>query len=113
MSGGRFTLRLASGDVVHDVRIQGRGGEVGSDLLHLDPDKQIAANTRSMQAAIRFANAGRRNPVCFEPEPGHALARPGPWRGRLDHEAPTVVVDLRGASIVAVGASRYETESDG
>lgn len=108
MSGARFTLRLATGEVVGPVRVHGRGGEVGVSALQCEPHELVRYASRKMAAEIRLVTAGRDG-LFYHPKPGHVRAYFGDFKSTMDEEV-TRDLDIRGAKIVRVEPSRYDEE---
>lgn len=86
MTPARFTLRLASGEVVGPVAVHGAGGPLAVDA---------AAHLR---LALRRVAEGRRLVGISEPQPGHVRAYVHEAAGDSDER----LIDLRGAELVAV-----------
>lgn len=84
------TLRLASGELVGPLNMQGAGGAIAR---HSDP-----ARTRA-HFELLISRATEGLPLsCFEPEPGHCWMMRRRWHGDEDGRR----VDLRGAVVIDV-----------
>ena len=92
----RFDLTLANGAALHDIRIQGHGGELGGAVAHLigtpSEEHALQETLQRLQRMIRAANEGKPLAI-YEPAPGHIKVYHGPANSDRAE-----VVDVRGAT---------------
>ena len=92
----RFAIALVGGRVLRDVRVQGRGGELGGSGSHLmGTEFEGAAKEqilRRLRLAIKAADTGRPLAI-YEPAAGSAKVYFGPQTNERAE-----IVDIRGAT---------------
>lgn len=106
MSGGfRFTLRTRTGVVLKDVRVQGRGGEIGASFIQQDA-RGCESGKKTLEAIVRVLGRGRGEHIAYQPKPGHLLCFLGDYKPTRDEEI-AVVIPADGLQVLGVKPGNY------